>query len=197
MFWIGADETGWNAGRSVVINEPEYDDKGIAILTLHDIEWRDSTTIRRFRFDFTSGQDADNYLLFDWIAVGRPTPGAGMAALQEEQQARANADTAEAQARSTLAAQIRGSSESGNLDDIRSGLIYHMKINVSLPMLRKRVRVNPCRLNSTETKPLLQKSCIRCPPNKLPRQARVIGLCKTKPWPEGRCQCSTDNFPEG
>lgn len=127
MFWIGADETGWNAGRSVVINEPEYDDKGIAILTLHDLEWRDSTTIRRFRFDFTSGQDTDNYLLFDWIAVGRPTPGAGMAALQEEQQARANADTAEAQARSTLAAQIRGSSESGNLDDIRSGLIYQEK----------------------------------------------------------------------
>ncbi|MEZ6665674.1 phage tail protein [Klebsiella pneumoniae] len=127
MFWIGADETGWNAGRSVVINEPEYDDKGIAILTLHDLEWRDSTTIRRFRFDFSSGQDADNYLLFDWIAVGRPTPGAGMAALQEEQQARANADTAEAQARSTLAAQIRGSSESGNLDDIRSGLIYQEK----------------------------------------------------------------------
>ena len=127
MFWIGVDETGWNAGRSVVINEPEYDDKGIAILTMHDLEWRDSTTIRRFRFDFTSGQDADNYLLFDWIAVGRPTPGAGMAALQEEQQARANADTAEAQARSTLAAQIRGSSESGNLDDIRSGLIYQEK----------------------------------------------------------------------
>ncbi|HBQ4067710.1 TPA: DUF1983 domain-containing protein [Klebsiella pneumoniae] len=127
MFWIGADETGWNSGRSVVINEPEYDDKGIAILTMHDLEWRDSTTIRRFRFDFTSGQDADNYLLFDWIAVGRPTPGAGMAALQEEQQARANADTAEAQARSTLAAQIRGSSESGNLDDIRSGLIYQEK----------------------------------------------------------------------
>ncbi|WP_431606452.1 phage tail tip fiber protein, partial [Klebsiella pneumoniae] len=40
---------------------------------------------------------------------------------------RANADTAEAQARSTLAAQIRGSSESGNLDDIRSGLIYQEK----------------------------------------------------------------------
>lgn len=127
MFWIGTDETGWNAGRSVVINEPEYDDKGIAILTLHDIEWRNSTTIRRFRFDFTTGQDEDNYLLFDWIAVGRPTPGAGMAALQEEQQARANADTAEARARSTLAAQIRGSSESGNLDDIRSGLIYQEK----------------------------------------------------------------------
>ncbi|WP_323112617.1 TipJ family phage tail tip protein [Klebsiella quasipneumoniae] len=127
MFWIGADETGWNAGRSVVINEPEYDDKGIAILTLHDIEWRDSTTIRRFRFDFTSGQDADNYLLFDWIAVGRPAPGASTAALQDVRSTLSNALTAEAQARSTLAAQMRGSYEGSDLDKVTSGLLYQEK----------------------------------------------------------------------
>ncbi|EIW9047796.1 DUF1983 domain-containing protein [Klebsiella pneumoniae] len=127
MFWIGADETGWNAGRSVVINEPEYDDKGIAILTLHDIEWRDSTTIRRFRFDFTSGQDADNYLLFDWIAVGRPAPGASTAALQDVRSTLSNALTAEAQARSTLAAQMRGSYEGSDLEKVTSGLLYQEK----------------------------------------------------------------------
>ncbi|SBX18644.1 gp24 [Klebsiella quasipneumoniae] len=127
MFWIGADETGWNAGRSVVINEPEYDDKGIAILTLHDIEWRDSTTIRRFRFDFTSGQDADNYLLFDWIAVGRPAPGASTAALQDVRSTLSNALTAEAQARSTLAVQMRGSYEGSDLDKVTSGLLYQEK----------------------------------------------------------------------
>ncbi|HBS7494711.1 TPA: carbohydrate binding domain-containing protein [Klebsiella pneumoniae] len=127
MFWIGADETGWNAGRSVVINEPEYDDKGIAILTLHDIEWRDSTSIRRFRFDFTSGQDADNYLLFDWIAVGRPAPGASTAALQDVRSTLSNALTAEAQARSTLAAQMRGSYEGSDLDKVTSGLLYQEK----------------------------------------------------------------------
>ncbi|HDH2318226.1 TPA: DUF1983 domain-containing protein [Klebsiella quasipneumoniae subsp. similipneumoniae] len=127
MFWIGADETGWNAGRSVVINEPEYDDKGIAILTLHDIEWRGSTTIRRFRFDFTSGQDADNYLLFDWIAVGRPAPGASTAALQDVRSTLSNALTAEAQARSTLAAQMRGSYEGSDLDKVTSGLLYQEK----------------------------------------------------------------------
>ncbi|HDZ2332331.1 TPA: DUF1983 domain-containing protein [Klebsiella pneumoniae] len=127
MFWIGADETGWNAGRSVVINEPEYDDKGIAILTLHDIEWRDSTTIRRFRFDFTSGQDADNYLLFDWIAVGRPAPGASTAALQDVRSTLSNALTTEAQARSTLAAQMRGSYEGSDLDKVTSGLLYQEK----------------------------------------------------------------------
>lgn len=127
MFWIGADETGWNAGRSVVISEPEYDDKGIAILTLHDIEWRDSTTIRRFRFDFTTGQDADNYLLFDWIAVGRPAPGASTAALQDVRSTMSNALTAEAQARSTLAAQMRGSYEGSDLDKVTSGLLYQEK----------------------------------------------------------------------
>lgn len=127
MFWIGADETGWNAGRSVVINEPEYDDKGIAILTLHDIEWRDSTTIRRFRFDFTSGQDADNYLLFDWIAVGRPAPGASTAALQDVRSTLSNALTAEAQARSTLAAQMRGSYDGSDLEKVTSGLLYQEK----------------------------------------------------------------------
>lgn len=127
MFWIGADETGWNAGLSVVISEPEYDDKGIAILTLHDIEWRDSTTIRRFRFDFTTGQDADNYLLFDWIAVGRPAPGASTAALQDVRSTLSNALTAEAQARSTLAAQMRGSYEGSDLDKVTSGLLYQEK----------------------------------------------------------------------
>ncbi|MBD7403521.1 carbohydrate binding domain-containing protein [Klebsiella pneumoniae] len=127
MFWIGADETGWNAGRSVVISEPEYDDKGIAILTLHDIEWRDSTTIRRFRFDFTTGQDADNYLLFDWIAVGRPAPGASTAALQDVRSTLSNALTAEAQARSMLAAQMRGSYEGSDLDKVTSGLLYQEK----------------------------------------------------------------------
>ncbi|SLX13343.1 gp24 [Klebsiella pneumoniae] len=111
----------------MVISEPEYDDKGIAILTLHDIEWRDSTTIRRFRFDFTTGQDADNYLLFDWIAVGRPAPGASTAALQDVRSTLSNALTAEAQARSTLAAQMRGSYEGSDLDKVTSGLLYQEK----------------------------------------------------------------------
>lgn len=57
------------------------------------------------------GQNDANYLLIDWIAVGRPTPGAGMAALQEEKAARVDADAAEAASRNTLAVQMRGSYE--------------------------------------------------------------------------------------
>lgn len=124
LWWIGAGETGWIDGRTLVIDEPEYDVNGVATLTLHDIPWNASVTIRRFRFDLAVGQNADNYFLIDWIAVGRPTPGAGMAALQDEQTARVNADAAEANNRQTLAAQIRGSYEGNDLTKVSSGLIF-------------------------------------------------------------------------
>ncbi|MCP6422298.1 phage tail protein, partial [Klebsiella pneumoniae] len=124
LFWIGASESGWSDARSLTINEPEYDANGVATLTIHDIDWRSSETIRRFRFDFLKNQDSENYVQIDWIAVGRPTPGAGMAALQAEQTARANADAAEAANRNTLAVQIRGSYDGNDLSKVSSGLIF-------------------------------------------------------------------------
>ncbi|EPK1032635.1 phage tail tip fiber protein [Klebsiella oxytoca] len=124
LFWVGASEGGWSDARSLTINEPEYDANGVATLTIHDIDWRSSETIRRFRFDFLKNQDSKNYVQIDWIAVGRPTPGAGMAALQAEQTARANADAAEAANRNTLAVQIRGSYDGNDLSKVSSGLIF-------------------------------------------------------------------------
>ncbi|HEE0496061.1 TPA: DUF1983 domain-containing protein [Klebsiella pneumoniae] len=124
LFWIGTSEGGWSDARSLTINEPEYDANGVATLTIHDIDWRSSETIRRFRFDFLKNQDSTNYVQIDWIAVGRPTPGAGMAALQAEQTARANADAAEAANRNTLAVQIRGSYDGNDLSKVSSGLIF-------------------------------------------------------------------------
>ncbi|MGH4332582.1 phage tail tip fiber protein [Klebsiella pneumoniae] len=124
LFWIGTSEGGWSDARSLTINEPEYDANGVATLTIHDIDWRSSETIRRFRFDFLKNQDSENYVQIDWIAVGRPTPGAGMAALQAEQTARANADAAEAANRNTLAVQIRGSYDGNDLSKVSSGLIF-------------------------------------------------------------------------
>lgn len=124
LFWIGASEGGWSDARALTINEPEYDANGVATLTIHDIDWRTSETIRRFRFDFLKNQDSKNYVQIDWIAVGRPTPGAGMAALQDEKNARVNADAAEAANRNTLAVQMRGSYEGNDLSKVGSGLIY-------------------------------------------------------------------------
>lgn len=124
LYWIGASEQGWTDARSISFDEPEYDANGIATLSLHDIDWRSSTTIRRLRLDFLKGQNETNYLLIDWIAVGRPTPGAGMAALQEEKAARVDADAAEAASRNTLAVQMRGSYEGSDLAKVGSGLIF-------------------------------------------------------------------------
>ncbi|WJE88290.1 tail tip host specificity protein J [Klebsiella phage Kpn74] len=189
MFWIGADETGWNAGRSVVISEPEYDDKGIAILTLHDIEWRDSTTIRRFRFDFTTGQDADNYLLFDWIAVGRPAPGASTAALQDVRSTLSNALTAEAQARSTLAAQMRGSYEGSDLDKVTSGLLYQEKPRALPPSRRKLRPESPCRRSLTTTKLLFLDVL---------RQSRARRRAVSVAWKpaSGKSRCGRADVPD-
>ena len=124
LLWFGASEQGWSDARSITFDEPEYDANGIATLSIHDIDWRASTTIRRFRFDFLKGQDDKNYLLIDWIAVGRPTPGAGMAALQNEKAARVDADAAEAANRNALAVQMRGSYDGNDLSKVGSGLIF-------------------------------------------------------------------------
>lgn len=121
--WVSAGEN-FNNTKRYIVAEPEYAD-GVATLTVRDIPW--TGNIDRIRLDLTNQQDASNFIEFDWIAVGRPAPGASTAALQDVRSTLSNALTAEAQARSTLAAQIRGSSESGNLDDIRSGLIYQEK----------------------------------------------------------------------
>jgi len=110
--------------QMVAIPEPVYDDSGIATLTAHDILWNNAGVIDRFRLDLTNKQDDKNYILVDWIAVGRPTPGAGMSALQEEKTARVNADAAEADNRYMLAVQIRGSYDGNDLSKVGSGLIF-------------------------------------------------------------------------
>ena len=128
LYWFGASEQGWSESRSLVIDEPEYDANGVATLTIHDIDWRASTTIRRFRFDFLKNQSDTNNLLIDWVAVGRPTPGAGMAALQDEKSARVDADAAEAANRNALAVQMRGSYEGNDLSKVGSGLIFQEQL---------------------------------------------------------------------
>lgn len=124
LCWIGNTESGWLSSRMLMIDEPEYDGNGIATVTLHDIPWTSSGKIRLLRVDLSTNQDEKNYFLVDWFAIGRPTPGAGMAALQEEKTARVNADAAEATNRNTLAVQLRGSYEGNDLTKLASGLIY-------------------------------------------------------------------------
>lgn len=124
LYWIGAEETGWSDARSVNIAEQEFDGDDISVVAISDVNWNASGTVRRFRLDLAPGQNADNYFLIHWISVGRPAPAASTAALRNEEMARTQADEAEVLKRSTLAAQIRGTTDSNSLSDLRSGLLY-------------------------------------------------------------------------
>ncbi|HDG7838416.1 TPA: DUF1983 domain-containing protein [Klebsiella quasipneumoniae] len=121
--WVSAGEN-FNNTKRYIVAEPEYTD-GVATLTVRDIPW--TGNIDRIRLDLTNQQDASNFIEFDWIAVGRPAPGASTAALQDVRITLSNALTSEAQARSTLAAQMRGSYDGSDLEKVTSGLLYQEK----------------------------------------------------------------------
>ncbi|HBV9730552.1 TPA: DUF1983 domain-containing protein [Klebsiella aerogenes] len=135
LYWIGADETGWTEGRRLVLSAPDFDPAtGISTIAIPDIPWQASGTIRRLRLDFSQGgaADADNYYAVDWLAVGRPTPGASQAQIQDLKTAMTAADSAEALARNQLAVQLRGNEEGTNPDKLVSGLIFEeRKIRVT------------------------------------------------------------------
>lgn len=120
--WRGTG--GFNDTNMVTVAEPAYDANGIATLEFDNIPWLTETTMNQFRLDLSTKQDATNYFLIDWVALGRPTPGAGMAALQQETTARVQGDQAEATARETLAAQIRGGYAGDDPSKLASGLLY-------------------------------------------------------------------------
>ncbi|HEV7255733.1 MAG TPA: hypothetical protein VGN97_21865 [Mesorhizobium sp.] len=75
------------APRQVTIAEPAFDAGGFATL-LFTPAWAGST-IDGIRLDLSTTADASNHYTVDWIAIGRPSPGASQAALAAEQTVRA------------------------------------------------------------------------------------------------------------
>lgn len=122
LYWILDSDPSYNAAKSQSIPEPIFDGDGDATIDFKDIPWADD--LRRIRFDVSSDQTATDYFEIDWIAIGRPTPGASTAALETEKQARITADSAEATSRETLAAQLRGSYTGTNPASLTTGLVY-------------------------------------------------------------------------
>lgn len=129
LFWIGVNETGWSTQRTLNIPEPEFDPStGVTVIPIQDIAWATSETVRRLRFDFSTNQTTANYYRVDWLAVGRPTPGASQAQIQDLKTAMTAADAAEALARSQLAVQLRGNYEGTNPANLVTGLVYNERV---------------------------------------------------------------------
>lgn len=134
LWWTGQTEQGWVDARRITVPEPQFDPAtGIAVVSIADIPWAASADIRRVRLDFnTAGLSTANHFEIDWFAVGRPTPGASQAQIQELRQAMTDADSAEATTRNQLAVQLRGTQTGTNPDLLTSGLIFEeRKIRVT------------------------------------------------------------------
>lgn len=85
--WSGLVE--W-AGGKATISEPVFvDNIGLADL---NVTW--SGVISSFSIKVAQSADNLNYYKVDWMAVGRPSPGASYSALLDEQRTRASADEA-------------------------------------------------------------------------------------------------------
>lgn len=121
--WITTTDQAWNTQKRVAIPEPAWDVNGVATVDVQDIAWWPAT-VDAIRLQLGSAQTVANYHLIDYIAVGRPQPGASVALVQEETQARITADAAEASQRTALAVQMRGNYTGTDPAQLTAGLAY-------------------------------------------------------------------------
>lgn len=123
LWWRTAVDSTWDSARKTTISEPTYDGNGIGLVTIN-LPW--SGVIDRVRVDLSTVQDAGNGYDVDWVAVGRPSPGASSAALLEESLARTSAIDAEATSRRALSTKLTGLQDpaSATLATLTSGLLY-------------------------------------------------------------------------
>ncbi|WP_422099085.1 phage tail tip fiber protein [Variovorax sp.] len=120
IFWRATSDAGFAGARSAALAEPAYDGAGIGMITVNP-GW--SGTVDQIRIDLSAAQTSTDYFEIDWVALGRPSPGASTAALQSEIATRAAADAAQGTAREQLAAQMRGDYTGNSLGALTSGLI--------------------------------------------------------------------------
>lgn len=125
LYWKGVADTTWDNARRVALTEPTYDANDIGLVSV-TINWQSAGTVDSIRIDLSTAQTATDYFIIDWAAIGRPSPGASTAALLEEQEARADADDAEALARTTLSTNLVGAGyvPGQTLAQLTSGLIF-------------------------------------------------------------------------
>lgn len=121
--WITTTDQAWNTQKRVAIPEPAWDVNGVATVDVQDIAWWPAT-VDAIRLQLGAAQTVANYYLIDYIAVGRPQPGASVALVHEETQARITADATEALQRNTLAAQMRGNYTGTDPLQLTAGLAY-------------------------------------------------------------------------
>ncbi|MBA0421337.1 hypothetical protein D7Y22_10215 [Stenotrophomonas maltophilia] len=123
--WITAADQEWNEAKSLSIPVPAFDANGIAVLDVDRLPWNGPSPLRAIRLALTGAQTSSAYIEYDWIAMGRPSPGASVAMVQQESDARTAALAAEAGQRNTLAVQMRGDYTGNDPAKLTGGLAYN------------------------------------------------------------------------
>lgn len=121
--WITDTDQAWDTQKLAAIPEPAWDVNGVATVDVQDVAWWPAT-VDAIRLQLGTEQAAADYFLIDYVAVGRPQPGASVAVVQAETEARITADAAEAAQRNTLAVQMRGNYTGSDPLQLTSGLAY-------------------------------------------------------------------------
>lgn len=109
--WYGAVGVSGDAGAAVIVAEPTWDADGIA-----NVAWDMSShtmwtgSVNAIYFMLQLNASTANHYEIDWIAVGRPAPGASTAALASEVSARTSADSALTTQVTALQASVNGNS---------------------------------------------------------------------------------------
>lgn len=85
-FTTVADNT-WTEGKSASVSEPAYDVNGIGLLTWNMPGTWLGQAIRCVRIDLSDPTTTADYFEIDWVAIGRPSPGASSAELASIQTA--------------------------------------------------------------------------------------------------------------
>lgn len=127
LWWRAAADSTWDTSRRVALTAPTFDGNGIGLIVVYP-NW--SVTVDRIRIDLSAAQTATDFFEIDWVALGRPAPGASSAQLLDEASARAAADSAEVAARETLATAVIGQVNPAGLtlSGLTTGLLYSERI---------------------------------------------------------------------
>ena len=128
LWWKTEADSAFTEAKSVTFSQPVYDSNGIGLVTINPT-WA-GAAVDSIRLTLATSQAAGAAFEADWVAIGRPSPGASAAALLDEQLARATADSAESSARQALSTKLVGTSDpaSVTLATVTSGLIYDERV---------------------------------------------------------------------
>ena len=122
--WIGqlwwrrlTTDATFDGARSISFSEPTWDADGIGYITVTP-PW--DQTINQIRIKLGALTDGTHYYELDWVAFGRPSPGASSAELAAEILTRTNADSALSSSITTLTTSVADKASNTSVDTLTS-----------------------------------------------------------------------------